>query len=680
MEWMGTIAASWLSTLGWLAGLAAGFAVLVRLTPCNPGMYWWKDLRAGAADFLYWLVLPLVARVFRMAVVVAGVALLYGGADPDLLPVGKLPLWQQCLLVLLVQDVLMYASHRAFHTRFAWRFHAIHHSPKVLDWMSTARFHPVNFLLGSTLADVAVLLLGFSWQTLAVLAPFNVVYSAMVHANLNWTFGPLRYVFASPVFHRWHHTTQEEGLDKNFAPTFPFLDLMFGTFYMPAGKLPEHFGNGEPDFPEGFWAQLILPFRVGSASGEGVLAWARRRPALASLIAAALLGGIGLVVGAVRVQARLQGRNERLAGELKRARSLLSREAAALHASRVRLARRAWEENDLAGAAAILDDAPEAFRQTSEQLRLRELCDQKCKLLAGHARAVTSVALSADGTVGVSGSEDGTLKVWDVRTGKEQFTLKGHTRAVRSVGISGDAKRIVSGSFDRTVKVWDVQTRSEKLTLKGHAGAVLSVAISSDGSRIVSGSADLTAKVWDAATGRLERTLEGHTGAVLSVAISADGERVVTASWRTAKVWNGRTGRAISVLSGHTDLVYGAALSPDGKHAVTGGFDLKVRLWDAETGEAEGTFTAHTAPVLSVAVRPDGKTVVSGSQDRSVKVWDARTQREQLSLKGHTDSVTAVAVSGDGRRILSGGADGAAKVWNVPNCARRDEGGLTRRD
>ena len=87
--------------------------------------------------------------------------------------------------------------------------------------MSTGRFHPINNLLEFTLADVAVLLMGFSPAALVVLTPFNLIYSAMVHANLNWTFGPLRYVFASPVFHRWHHTTQEEGLDKNFASTFP---------------------------------------------------------------------------------------------------------------------------------------------------------------------------------------------------------------------------------------------------------------------------------------------------------------------------------------------------------------------------------------------------------------------------------------------------------------------------
>jgi sterol desaturase/sphingolipid hydroxylase (fatty acid hydroxylase superfamily) len=172
-----------------------------------------------------------------------------------------LPLWLQCVAILLIQDVLFYGIHRIFHSRLAWKFHAVHHSPKVLDWMSTTRFHPVNHLLEFAFADVVVLMMGFAPAALLMLTPFNLLYSAMTHANLNWTFGPLRYVLASPVFHRWHHTTQEEGINKNFASTFPVLDLIFGTFHMPPGRLPERFGNGDADFPEDFWGQFTHPFQ-----------------------------------------------------------------------------------------------------------------------------------------------------------------------------------------------------------------------------------------------------------------------------------------------------------------------------------------------------------------------------------------------------------------------------------
>jgi sterol desaturase/sphingolipid hydroxylase (fatty acid hydroxylase superfamily) len=260
MDWIATLGDFWLETLEWMVGLTVAFAILVRLMPCNPGMYWWKDLRGAATDFMYWFIVPLFLRVGRTLMLMAGIRLLFSGRDPQYLAVRELPLWLQCVAILLIQDVLLYGIHRVFHTRLAWKIHAIHHSPTVLDWMSTARFHPLNNLLAFTLADVAVLLMGFSPAALLMLMPFNLIYSAMTHANLNWTFGPLRHVFASPVFHRWHHTTQEEGLDKNFASTFPFLDVVFGTFHMPPAKLPQRFGNGDPDFPDDFWGQFIHPF------------------------------------------------------------------------------------------------------------------------------------------------------------------------------------------------------------------------------------------------------------------------------------------------------------------------------------------------------------------------------------------------------------------------------------
>ena len=142
MDWLVTIGDIWLSTLGRLIGLAVAFGILARLMPCNPGMYWWKDLRAVGTDFLYWFVVPLFLRIGYNLLLIAGLLLLFGGRDPDFLPVKGLPLWQQCVAILLLQDFLLYWIHRLFHTGVAWKFHAVHHSPKVLDWMSAARFHP----------------------------------------------------------------------------------------------------------------------------------------------------------------------------------------------------------------------------------------------------------------------------------------------------------------------------------------------------------------------------------------------------------------------------------------------------------------------------------------------------------------------------------------------------------
>ncbi|HET8578957.1 MAG TPA: sterol desaturase family protein, partial [Methylomirabilota bacterium] len=91
-------------------------------------------------------------------------------------------------------------------------------------------------------------------------------YAILLHANVPWTLGPLRYAIASPAFHRWHHTSEAEGRDKNFAGLFPLWDLLFGTFYMPRGRQPMQFGVAGDPVPEGLWAQLCYPFRRPATS------------------------------------------------------------------------------------------------------------------------------------------------------------------------------------------------------------------------------------------------------------------------------------------------------------------------------------------------------------------------------------------------------------------------------
>src|SRR5207253_9995027 len=103
MDWLITLGAFWLNTLELLVGMALLFGILGRLMPCNPGMYWWKNLHAVVTDFLYWFLVPLILRLGRTLMLIAGVALLCGGGEPQFLPVKDLPLWQACLAILLIQ-------------------------------------------------------------------------------------------------------------------------------------------------------------------------------------------------------------------------------------------------------------------------------------------------------------------------------------------------------------------------------------------------------------------------------------------------------------------------------------------------------------------------------------------------------------------------------------------------
>ncbi len=172
-----------------------------------------------------------------------------------------LPLVVQVPVILLLADLLAYGTHRLFHGRRLWAFHAVHHSSTTVDWLSSVRLHPVNDAVARVVQVLPLYWMGFDGRALAAFVPFLTFYALVLHANVGWSYGPLRFVIASPVFHRWHHTTEAEGLDKNFAGLFPFIDLAFGTFYMPVGRQPERFGVSGAPLPTTLLGQLLHPFR-----------------------------------------------------------------------------------------------------------------------------------------------------------------------------------------------------------------------------------------------------------------------------------------------------------------------------------------------------------------------------------------------------------------------------------
>lgn len=250
-------------------GLGIVFAVLTHWSACNPGKPWWRK-REIATDVIYWFLIPLAARFVRIGLMVMGAGYIYGIHGSEALiafyddgfgPLAVLPIWAQALTFLVVSDFLLYWFHRLYHGAKLWKYHAVHHSSTEVDWISAARFHPVNILLGTVLVDVALLLAGISPNVMLWVGPFTTASSAFVHANLNWTLGPFKYVMAGPVFHRWHHTAADRGGSSNFAGTFPIWDLMFGTWYMPKDELPDAYGIDDHKFPESFGAQMLYPFR-----------------------------------------------------------------------------------------------------------------------------------------------------------------------------------------------------------------------------------------------------------------------------------------------------------------------------------------------------------------------------------------------------------------------------------
>lgn len=261
-----------LGVLAALLVLSVLFGLLEKRWPAIRGQErTWADWKTDAA---YWFFSPFVTETAtRLSIIIVIVALaLLAGVPFEKEALRRfssdrvtwatvLPKPAQVLLVIFFGDFFAYWQHRLFHGRRLWKFHAVHHAAERLDWLSSVRVHPVNEVLGRLLQLIPLFLLGFDPRVLAAYVPVLTLYALFVHANVPWDFGPLRFVIATPRFHRWHHTSEEEGLDKNFGGLLPFWDLVFGTFYMPAGRQPAKFGVAGDPPPEGLFAQLAYPFR-----------------------------------------------------------------------------------------------------------------------------------------------------------------------------------------------------------------------------------------------------------------------------------------------------------------------------------------------------------------------------------------------------------------------------------
>jgi sterol desaturase/sphingolipid hydroxylase (fatty acid hydroxylase superfamily) len=264
-----------------LLGLAIAFAILFvvfrALELFRPRERRLPIFRRGfLTDGAYWLFTPFitkaVTRVCVAGVVIPFALIVYGKMDKELLmhgfgPLSRLPLWAQAIGILVIGDFVGYWMHRAFHGRRLWRFHAIHHSSVDVDWLSAVRLHPVNDAVMKVAATLPVLALGFAPVAVAGIVPVLTLMAILVHANVDWDWGPLRAVIASPRFHRWHHTGETAARDKNFAGLLPVWDILFGTYYMPKDERPTSFGTATP-VPAGLVGQILFPFRKSAIARD----------------------------------------------------------------------------------------------------------------------------------------------------------------------------------------------------------------------------------------------------------------------------------------------------------------------------------------------------------------------------------------------------------------------------
>lgn len=322
-----------------------------------------------------------------------------------------------------------------------------------------------------------------------------------------------------------------------------------------------------------------------------------------------------------------------------------------------------------------LDGARLASGSDNGSIRLWNLESDSCISIAGDARdgGVTSLAFSGDGTQLVSSSSKGVINVWRTVTGDRIHTIPPHLQGhehqiVESVAFSPDDTEIMLGLTGQSH--WHsifIEGSETAWAIEGHEDDITSIALSSDG-RLISGSWDETICVWDAGADlKFSRALRIHEGAVTSVAISSDGTRGVSGSWdKTVCVWDTISGeKFLPPLQGHETAVTSVALSADGKTIASGSEDGNIRLWDAFSGsELLPVMVGHTGSVQSLAVSQNR--IVSGSSDKTVRVWDLNSRSEALPpLRGHEHGVSSVAFLNNAMRVASGGLDKAVRIWDL---------------
>jgi WD40 repeat protein len=312
--------------------------------------------------------------------------------------------------------------------------------------------------------------------------------------------------------------------------------------------------------------------------------------------------------------------------------------------------------------------------------------------LSGHRGTVTGVAVTPDGSLIATASEDGTVKVWDGVSGLERATLTGHKGPVQAVAISGDGKLVASAGEDGLVKLWDagtgkdayVSTDKELATLQGQ-GPIRALAFGGDSKLASAGSEKKEMKevgairLWDVKERKETKVLYGPQGAIDAVALTRDGKLLVSGGSDGAVILWDLVSGSKKMLEGHSGAVRAVVFAPDGKTLASGGAGKKggveigvLKLWDVETAKERTSFTAAPAPVFAIAFAPDGKTLFAGTKDNIVQAWDIVGGKERPAFKGHVGGVTAIAVAGNGKTLVSGSYDRTAKVWDRDGKKTRD--------
>ncbi|MDA0748459.1 MAG: WD40 repeat domain-containing protein [bacterium] len=285
-----------------------------------------------------------------------------------------------------------------------------------------------------------------------------------------------------------------------------------------------------------------------------------------------------------------------------------------------------------------------------------------------HLGHVSKMRVSPDGKWVLSYASDGLLVETSLETGVPHVAFERHMAGIFALAFTPDGARCISGSGDGTIRVWDAQTWRMVCVIENPGGEVQGLSVSPDGRCVAAASKDGTVRVMDVENGRNVHTLPGHVGYVYAVAYTPNGQVLSAADDGLVRLWDVEKGNILQEMAGHLGGVLSLDVSADGVRAISGGRDGTVREWDLVSGEMLKTAVAHRGWVNSVAYHPDGRQVLSAGHDGVAIEWDWVDGKESQAFE-HGDWVEAVLFLGDGR-ICTVGKDAQIQVWNRENGER----------
>jgi WD40 repeat protein len=313
----------------------------------------------------------------------------------------------------------------------------------------------------------------------------------------------------------------------------------------------------------------------------------------------------------------------------------------------------------------LIMSSPTVGRQETTTIKPRQKFE-------GHDGWINGTIHLADGERMMTCSEDGSLQVWNLKSGKQMGEdWRDGDSKVWKMTLSPDGKKVVSGNEDGGVRLWDIDTGKLIATWKGHTETVRCMCWSRDGHRVVSGSEDGTAREWDVEKGKtiLGPIETGHK-CVWAVLYSPDMTMFATVgdneeSKHPIKIWDAKTGELVASLDGHTDSVLCLAWTPDGATLISGSDDFSIRTWNTKTWKQLALLDEHTEGVYDIAISPNGRILASASLDNTARLWNLENSQPISSPLHHAALVNCVSFSADGKLLFTGCDDKNAYTWDA---------------